>query len=128
MMRQSVNTAHRDYISGRQTLHGSQAHIRAERHTERSTTAHRDYISTKKKGEKAMSKKIVCQNCGEHFQFTQSAQQIYERNNWCEPKSCKACREKKKLERISPYYGLHEAMFNFVPTKNKHVRIQYSAF
>lgn len=41
-------------------------------------------------------KYIVCETCGEVFEFTANDQEFYKKNNFKEPKRCKKCRKIRK--------------------------------
>lgn len=45
---------------------------------------------------KAKSKYLVCNECGDVFEFNASEQEFYEKNNFKEPKRCPKCRKEKK--------------------------------
>jgi len=45
------------------------------------------------------TKKIVCKDCGQEFDFDEISQEFYAKNGWSQPKRCPACRKKNKLAR-----------------------------
>lgn len=47
-------------------------------------------------GRKNRAKHIVCMDCGTVFEFTASEQEFYEKNNFKEPRRCRACRKMRK--------------------------------
>ena len=43
-----------------------------------------------------MDKKIICQDCGKEFVFTEAEQRFYEEKGFTQPKRCKDCRQIRK--------------------------------
>jgi DNA-directed RNA polymerase subunit RPC12/RpoP len=44
---------------------------------------------------------LVCADCGDDFVFTVGEQEFFEERGFSEPRRCKDCRDKRKVERRS---------------------------
>lgn len=53
--------------------------------------------STKERKNHAREILLVCKCCGKPFVFSSGEQRFYKENNLLEPKRCKECRKRKKL-------------------------------
>ena len=47
---------------------------------------------------------LTCRDCGQEFVFTAGEQAFYQERGFSEPTRCKACRDKRKMERNSGGY------------------------
>lgn len=47
---------------------------------------------------------LTCRDCGQEFTFTAGEQAFYTERGFSEPTRCKACRDKRKMERNSSGY------------------------
>ena len=47
---------------------------------------------------------LTCRDCGQPFTFTAGEQAFYQERGFSEPTRCKACRDKRKVERNSSGY------------------------
>jgi CxxC-x17-CxxC domain-containing protein len=47
---------------------------------------------------------LTCRDCGQEFTFTEGEQAFYQERGFSEPTRCKACRDKRKMERNAGGY------------------------
>jgi len=47
---------------------------------------------------------LTCRDCGQEYTFTAGEQAFYQERGFSEPTRCKACRDKRKMERNSSGY------------------------
>lgn len=72
-----------------------------------------------------MTKQIFCKNCGREFTLTEKQIDYYLNQDWKIPKHCPSCRKESRQEKSSQYYGLYEAIANYIPCKKRRQRVHY---
>lgn len=75
-----------------------------------------------------MKKQILCKSCGCIFTLTKNQIRFYEEKGWQIPKNCVFCRKINRQERSDPYYGLEEAVANYIPLKRRRQRVHYKPY
>lgn len=116
---------HRDYTRGRQTQATRSA---TPPHTATIQAEGNPTPKRYKDGRMCffMSKQITCKSCGRTFTLNAKQIKFYDERGWSTPCHCSLCREEKRRERSSRYYGLYEAMFNYTPCKKRRQRVHYA--
>lgn len=71
---------------------------------------------------------IRCKTCGIRFELTEAQIPFYSDRGWSIPKNCVNCREERRIERSSPYYGLTEAFSNYTPRKKRRQHVYYRPY
>ncbi len=71
---------------------------------------------------------IRCKTCGELFELSPRQVSNYITKYGSIPTHCTACRKERRRERKSPYYGIEEAFYNYMPCKKRHRRVYYSPY
>lgn len=72
-----------------------------------------------------MEQQVFCKLCGSAFTLTEKQLQYYADKGLNTPTHCNSCIELKKQEKEDPYYGLYEAMANYMPLKKRRQRVHY---
>lgn len=64
-----------------------------------------------------MTIQLICIDCVNEFDFSDKQQKFFEAKGYKQPIRCKRCRELRKRERCSPYWGITEVMHQRLPAR-----------